>query len=274
MNLYIITDEFIKSAMQTSFRATVLANNESSARWLIGQRGNTFNIAEIAAGTAFCVSSVEHTEEGVLTIVHDNAAKMLSTSQFTHPKVSEDVFYEVDILDRSLLPYRDQNFRAEKWFAVKSKPKYLLRRAELEYSVTDGKVERSIIVHQKVAIDVARNDQWQYKVYGDEYKAQFVGLHQASLLELRSYILRAAHSLPGAISAQRELSKLWEFVRAEEGDGAIPVTDLEFFPGQKLFWFADAARAWVDTLPLPLAYESTVVEGAAVDIPGTNCQTL
>lgn len=274
MKLFLITDEFNKSAMERSFRATVIAHEENSARWLVGQRSRAFQIADVAAAAVFCIGDITHGEEGVLTVVHDNGAQHLSASQFQRPRYTEEMFFEVNILDRSILPYRDQSFRGEKWFAAKGVPDYLLRRAELGFGMNDGKVERTVVVHQTIPVDVKRKDQWSYTVQGESYKTQLVNVHQASLLELRAIILRAAAALPGDQCGERELRKLWSYVSEQDGDGAILVTDLAFYPGQELFWRAEAAREWVSTLPQIVTVESTVDGQRAENIPGTNCQTF
>ena len=274
MNLYLITNEFNKSIAETSFRATVIANDANGARWLVGQRSSGFAIPEISAATVFRVGEIQAEQEGVLTVVRDNGARHLAYGQFDTSLIKDDVFYEVEIHDQTLLPFRSQDVRAEKWFAVKGRPKYLLCRTELDYTVKTGAVERNVTIHRKVPIDVNRTDQWQYVVCGEEYKTQFVDLHQASLLQIRGFVLRAAHGLPDTRSVERELQHLWSFVREEEGDGAILIEDLSFFPGQKLYWHAEEARKWAATLPQVVGLEYTVNGDNATDIPGTNCQTF
>lgn len=272
MKLFLITDEFNKSSLERSFRATVIAHEENSARWLVGQRSRAFQIADVAAAAVFCIGDIAHETEGVLTVVHDNGAQQLSYSQYQQPKLNEEMFFEVEILDRSILPYRDRSFRGESWFAPRGNPDYLLRRAELGMNIRIGEMERNIIIHQTVKVDVNRKDQWRYIPAGESYKTQIVDFHQASLLELRSHILRAAASLPGEQSADRELRRLWGYVSETAGDGAVEVTDLAFYPGQKLWWQADEARAWVSTLPQIVSVETTVDGDTLKDIPGTNCQ--
>lgn len=274
MKLFLITDEFNKSTMERSFRATVIAKEENSARWLVGQRSRAFQIADVAAAAAFCIGELTAEEEGVLTVVHDNGAQQLATSQFAKPRFKEEMYFEVKILDSSILPYRDQSYRDEKWFAAKGEPDYLLRRVELGFGVNDGKVERKVIAHQTIPVDVKRKDQWSYVNLGESYKTQIVDVHQASLLELRAVILRAVAALPGDQCGERELRKLWSYVSEKDGDGAILVTDLAFYPGQELFWRAAEARQWVSTLPQIVTVDSVVDEAALTDVPGTNCQTL
>lgn len=283
MNLYLVTDEFNKSAMETSFRATVLANDENSARWLVSQRSATFQIAEVAAAAAFCIATVEHAHEGVLTIVHDNGARLLRSSQFKKPTISEETFYEVEILDPELDNIPNMPCTEIKWYGVKSQPKYLMRRIVLRTDtpnlVNPGLYSNEYVAQQFFLVEQTHvsvdQQQWRYKPLGAHYKTQLCDLYNADLLEIRSSILRNANTLPGTAMGERLLQELWTFVRTEKGEGAVPVEGLEFYPGQELYWMADDAREWAMTLPQIVGDASpTFLETDLATLAGTNCVTI
>ncbi|QVW55704.1 hypothetical protein pEaSNUABM9_00123 [Erwinia phage pEa_SNUABM_9] len=282
MNLYIITDEFNKSAFVTSFRATVVAKDENSARWLVSQRNPKFQITEVAGATVFCVGELQTEAEGVLTIVHDNGARLLATSQLKRYDPAEETFYEIELFDDSIKTREELPCTEVKWFAVKNQPKYVMSRRQLFSDtpklVTPGLYSQDFTAQQFFLVDQRRvlsaDPQWRYKPAGEEYKSQFFDLYTADLLEIRAAILRSAECLPGADIGERLLRKLWGFVRTEKGEGAIEVKDLSFFPGQKLYWMAEDARVWAMTLPQIIAGTKFLDPDAPLDIPGTNCQTF
>lgn len=278
MNLFLITDEFNKSAMDTSFRATVVAKDENSARWLVSQRSPNFQIAEVAAAAAFCVGEITHDVEGVLTIVHNTGARLLRQSQFKSPDVAEDIFYEIEILEAAKHDIPNMPNTEVVWFAVKNQPKYLMRRTILRTDTPNpsepGKYSQAYVAQQFFRNDQASKWQWRYVPSGREYKSQFYDLTHASILELRASILRNAHTLPDGIVAEELLKTLWSYVRTEKGEGAVEIEDLEFFPGQKLYWHQADACEWAMTLPQIIAGELVINGDFAKDIPGTNCQTF
>lgn len=280
MNLFLVTDEFNKSAMETSFRATVLAKDENSARWLVSQRSPNFQITEVAGASAFCIGEVQHTTEGVLTIVHNNGAQLLSKSQFKQPAVSTEIFYEIELLDESLKSLPNRPNTEVKWFAVKHDPKYLMRRTRLLFDTKapgfpEDMWERNYTAQQFYLNEQTREGQrWRYAPLGEQYKSQFVDLTWASLLEIRSSILRNANALRSTPLSESVLQELWSYVRTEQVEGAKELEGLEFYPGQKLYWLDTEARQWAMTLP-QITYGELYVNGDYVkDLPDTNCQTF
>lgn len=278
MNLFLVTDEFNKSAMETSFRATVIAKDENSARWLVSQRSSTFQIKEVAAAAAFCIAEIAHGEEGVLTIVHSSGAQLLSRSQFKQPDVSEDIFYEIDILEAAKHEIPNLPNTEVVWFAVKNQPKYLMRRTVLRTDTPNptvpGKYSQLYVAQQFFLNDQPAKWPWRYTPAGREYKTQFYDLTHASILEIRASILRNANTLPDGMVAEELLKKLWTFVRTEKGEGAVEIKDLQFYPGQQLYWHQTEACEWAMTLPQIIAGELCLNGEFASDIPNTNCQTF
>lgn len=278
MQLFLITNEFFKSAMSTSFRATVIAPDANAARWLVGQRSRGFEFEEVAAATVFSLGDITQPTEGVLTVERRSGSKLFSTSEFYRYEFKEDNFYEVTVNPEILKDLPGIYVPGKHtWFALKSNTEILMRRVECEQTpalaIGQGYYSKTFVVQQFFRVGKTSEQTWTYKAAGEQYKTQYYDMSRASLLQMRALILSSARCLPYDNVAGPLLAKLWSVVQEEQIGNAAEV-GAQFYEGQKLYWAPDDIRDWAMALPQVIAGTPTIDESLTVPVAGTKCVTL
>lgn len=277
MKLFLISNEFFRSAMNDSFRASVIAPDANAARWLVGQRSARMNFAEVAGASVFEVGEIQNAAEGVLTVEHRSGSKLFSQSEFERREPKTETFYEVAISDKLDATFRHPVHGKETWFALNHNSDILLRRVVSDQKpagyVGQGYFSNQFVVLQFYRLGRNGPDTWEFKVGGEQFTTDYQDLSQAGLLEIRAAILRGTKILNDADLAESLLQYLWSHV-SEEKVGAAVDADIEFFEGQKLWWQRGELADWVLRIPQVIAGTPTIDEENTKPLGDTNCVTL
>lgn len=277
MKLFLISNEFFRSAMNDSFRATVIAPDANAARWLVGQRSTRMQFTEVAGASVFEVGEIQSAAEGVLTVEHRSGSKLFSQSEFERREPKTETFYEVELSDKLEIDARFPVYGKATWFAPNHNSDILLRRVVSDQKpagyIGQGYFSNEFVVLQFFRVGRNGPDTWEFKVAGEQFTTDYQDLSQADLLEMRAAILRGTKILNDTTLAERLLQHLWSHVTEDKGGAAVPA-DVSFYEGQKLYWRRTDLTDWAMSIPQVIAGTPIIEDIHAKAIPNTNCVTL
>lgn len=268
MKIFLVTDEFIAGPVNPSFRAIVVAADESGARWVVARQNAGPGMENVRQACAICLGDTEVEMETVLSYTPGQGTGNMVKSH-KPLDVDGDTFYRVNkdtVTDPyPLLPeHPDRLSDNEVTYWLSQTTGLLMRLTERETLLPNYTGEPGVFSeketyaqywrpgHSAVRPEYLPTD--SLKV--EHYLARPESTNIFTLAEAHSIVSRLSQA-PYHTDASRDLlSYLWDnFVSYTEVGSDKPVNDLLMFSGQKLWFQGEKARDWIMSIPHCIALD-------------------
>ncbi|AFQ96700.1 hypothetical protein STRATTON_257 [Erwinia phage vB_EamM_Stratton] len=262
MKIFLVTDEFIAGTVNPSFRAVVIAADESGARWVVARQKAGPGMENVRQA---CAISLGETEVGEETVLSYTTGIGTGSMVKTHPPIplEADEFYRVSVETvRDPLaplpqhPDRLGDNQVSYWFSQHTG--IMMRLTEREtvlpnltgekgvYSEKESYAQYWRLSHNAKRPEFSPTESLNV----EHYLARPESANIYTLAETHSIISRLSQAPYHAEAPRELLSYLWDnFVSYKEVGSDTLVKDLLLFNGQQLWFQAEKARDWFITVP-------------------------
>lgn len=272
MKIFLVTDEFIAGLANPSFRAVVVAADESGARWVVARQRVGPGMESVRQACAISLGDTAVEEETVLSYTPSiGSGNMLKSHK---PLLLDgDTFYRVEkesVKDPyPLLPQHQERLsenRVTYWHSKNTN--LMMRLTERETSLpnftgVEGNYSEKETYAQywRPAHAAARPEYMPTEsIKVEHYLARPEATNIFTLAEAHSIVSRLSQARYHEDSSRDLLSYLWDnFVSYSEVGSDKAVTDLVLYKGQQLWFQEEKARDWIISIPHCIILERNLV---------------
>lgn len=268
MKIFLVTDEFIAGLANPSFRAIVVAADESGARWVVARQRIGPGMESVRQACAISLGDTEVGEETVLSYTPSTGSGNMVKSH--KPLLLDgDLFYRVDketVKDPyPLLPQHQDRISDNVVTYWHSKNTGLMMRLTERDTVLPNYTGAAGIYSEKETYaqywrpshsETRPEYMPTESLKVEHFLARPESTNIFTLAEAHSIVSRLAQARYHEDGSRDLLSYLWDnFVEYSEVGSDKLVTDLLMYKGQKLWFQEEKARDWIMSIPHCIAVE-------------------